>query len=354
MEQDIKDILETAVHAPSGHNYQPWQFFVRDNIIHIFNIPERDTTLFNFQQHGSLIAHGALIENIVIAAKAHGYTAHVSLFPDQQEPRHIASVALQVTILADKDILYDYIRARATNRKPYKKTPLESQHRERLLATLSGNNAGEIRFIEERSEIESLAGIFTLNEVLLFQNFHMHQSLFPHILWNAKEDAEKKLGLYLKTFELPPPAQSMFRLFRHWPIANLLARIGFPKVIAQQNKKLYAASSAIGAILLQDEKPRNFIEGGRVLQRMWLQAAKDGLSVQPVTGLLYLARRAATETDLHFTEAERILLLDAHEQIRKIFEVKDETMMMTFRIGYGEKPSAHAQKLAPEIHFDHM
>jgi hypothetical protein len=62
---EIKEILELAVNAPSGHNSQPWRFVIQDNTIQIFNIPDKDKTLFNWKQKGSLTAHGTLIENIV-------------------------------------------------------------------------------------------------------------------------------------------------------------------------------------------------------------------------------------------------------------------------------------------------
>lgn len=65
--EDIKKILEAAVQAPSGDNSQPWRFEIRDRDgeIRIFNIPERDKSLYNYGQMASCVAHGALIENNV-------------------------------------------------------------------------------------------------------------------------------------------------------------------------------------------------------------------------------------------------------------------------------------------------
>lgn len=349
MNQDLRNILEIAVHAPSGHNYQPWQFLIQGNTIHIHNIPERDTTLFNFRQRGSFIAHGALIENIIIAARTHGYAAQVKLFPDLHNPNLIASVVFEPTPSKTNEPLYEYIRTRSTNRKPYKVLPLQKHHREDLLKTPTEVADGEIRLIEDRTLLESLAEILTLNEMLVLQNFHMHQSLFPHILWNAKEDQERKLGLYLKTFELPPPGRVMFRLLQHWPITKQLAKLGLPKIVAKQNKKLYASSSAIGVILLKDEANQDFITGGRIMQRMWLKSTKNGLSVQPVTGLLYLAQRVLSDDQKYFTNKEKKLIIDAYERIKNVFQIKNEVMMMIFRIGYGDQPSARAQKLAPQF-----
>ncbi len=58
--EDIKKILEMAVYAPSGENCQPWRFEVRDSKIDIFNLPERDQSLYNHGQMASYFAHGVL------------------------------------------------------------------------------------------------------------------------------------------------------------------------------------------------------------------------------------------------------------------------------------------------------
>ena len=64
--QVIEEILNLAVWAPSGDNCQPWRFEATDNKINIFNVPHKDQALYNFRQSGSLVAHGALVENILI------------------------------------------------------------------------------------------------------------------------------------------------------------------------------------------------------------------------------------------------------------------------------------------------
>jgi len=238
MEEAIKKILEVAVHAPSGHNFQPWKFKIKDNVIHVFNIPDRDTTLYNFEQAGSYMAHGALIENILIASLATGYIGDLILFPEINQPNLVATITLKPSNL-QVESLYPHITKRVTTRKPYQTIPLKPEHKSEIL------KIGNIALIEDQKQKEELAEAFALNELLLFNNYHMHQSLFPHILWTQEEN-EKMLGLFIKTFELPPPIQGAFKLFAYWPVAKFVKAIGFPKIVIMQNKKLYASASAIG------------------------------------------------------------------------------------------------------------
>ena len=75
----IEKIIFAGTQAPSGHNAQPWEFVVEGDTIHIVNLPDEDTTIFNFNQNGAFIAHGAALENMIIAAAEYGYEATPSI-----------------------------------------------------------------------------------------------------------------------------------------------------------------------------------------------------------------------------------------------------------------------------------
>src|SRR3989344_3031731 len=190
MQNEIKKILEVAVNAPSGENAQPWRFTVKDNQIFIFNISKRDQSLYNFSQKGSLVAHGTLIENIVIATSQNGYKADISLFPDLQEPNLTAVIKL-VETNPTEERFYPFIKERATNRKPY-------ENKKRAL--------GEAASVNER---------------VMFDNQFLHNFFFNHINWTEEEEKEKRIGFYIKTLELPPPARVLFKIIRYLPVIKI-------------------------------------------------------------------------------------------------------------------------------------
>ena len=103
----ILNILKAAVRAPSGDNSQPWRFEVsNNNNIKIYNLPEKDNPIFNYKQRGSHIAHGALIENIIIAAKENGMNVKVNLFPQGTSSDFIAEIDLLPDQSIKKDPLF--------------------------------------------------------------------------------------------------------------------------------------------------------------------------------------------------------------------------------------------------------
>ena len=92
MSEDIQKILEAGCRAPSGSNSQPWRFMVKDNQISIFALPEKDHPILNFRHRGTWVAHGALLENILITSSHLGYKTDVKLFPDKDYPKFIAKI----------------------------------------------------------------------------------------------------------------------------------------------------------------------------------------------------------------------------------------------------------------------
>lgn len=101
MKEIIKKILEAAIHAPSGENNQPWKFLLKGNMIDVFNIPERDRSLYNFRQQGLFLAHGALLENIVIASSALACKVEINIFPNKRNPNHVANIILNKAEIND-------------------------------------------------------------------------------------------------------------------------------------------------------------------------------------------------------------------------------------------------------------
>ncbi len=341
----VKELIARAIHAPSGDNSQPWQFSFDGNAVILSNLPNADETLYNFRQRGSYVAHGAVIENLSLVAGESGYDLDIQLFP------HIPGATAKISFVPGTkraSALTQKIEERATNRKSYKQTPFESGHRKILEDTFAGNTGVQLRFIEQREDIDTLAKTVSLNEQLLMENRPLHDFLFSIIRWNAGE--ERKLpGLYLKTMELPPPVQIMFRfVLRHWGAVEALNHIGLSRFIPKQSALVYAASSAFGAIILSGDANEDFVAAGRAFQRMWLTATGEGMSIQPTTALPYLMQRVTANEASAFTPEHRALISKAYGNISRTFHLEGrEHIAMLFRIGYGDKPTAVSLKTRP-------
>ena len=346
MMSTIQRILEESVNAPSGDNSQPWRFTVDGDTISVFNVADGDPTLYNFLQRGSYLAHGALVENIVLRAGKAGFSAAVEPFPGI--PDCTARVIL-TSAPARENPIADAVQKRTTNRKPYEMRPLESSHRD-ALASVPLEPGVTVSFAEGEQLIESIAETVSVNERLLMENPHLHKALFSMIRWTERDERTRP-GLYLKTMEFPLPVQFLFRtLLRSWPIVRALNVLGLSTVIPRQSAQGYRASSAFGAIVLRSESDTDFFNAGRVFERVWLTATNLGLSVQPVTAIPYLVQRVRAGQAHAFSDAHKQYIREAGDALSTyIGLVPDQHIAMLFRIGYGAAPTAHSYKASPVI-----
>jgi len=347
----FEKIIQAGALAPSGENCQPWKFLVRNNQIFVFNLPERDLSVYNYKQRGALVAHGALIENMVTAASAMGYLARIDLLPDKNDSNCVSTITLNRGE-PERDTLYPFIHSRTTNRKPYKTRPLTSQHKKELENTQEEVSGGKVILVDVPEQIELLANASSINERVMFENPQLYNFFYSHITWTKEEDEKKKIGFYVKTLEMPFPAQKGLRFFSSWKLLNLINKVGFSKAVANQNAKNYASCAAMGIVWVPSNTDRDFIISGRIMERIWLKVTKMGLSLQPLTGVLFLMQRIFDGETSNFLPYQVALIQKAYADIGSSFGVKKGTIAMMFRIGDGGSPTARASRLAPEVRFE--
>ena len=151
----LLEILRDACRAPSGDNVQPWRFRWDGSTLSLYNIPDIHNPYLDFEERGAYIAHGALLENLAIAAPHYGYNASITLFPDLGVPDLVACIAFAPSVAYD-DPLYTAISKRATNRRPYASRALTSDTRVALRDVAMPKDITLI-LIEDTTKKEALA-----------------------------------------------------------------------------------------------------------------------------------------------------------------------------------------------------
>lgn len=345
----IKDILNLAIYAPSGDNSQPWKFRIKENSIDIILIKAFDKSLYNFQEAGSLFAHGALVENIEIISTKYGFNTTVNYFPNGRQSDVVVTINLHKDKSIKEHLLFPYIKLRHTNRKFYDGKTLSQDQKNSLINIAPEIESAEVRFIENLIKQKSLIEAISFNDRLLFENKYIHDILFQIINWTEEEDKQKGTGLFIKTLELSPDQRVAFRKFRSWNTVKVLNKLGIPKLMAKQTQRLYSTSAAIGVVIIDSDTPQNYLLAGRVFQRLWLLATKEGLSIHPVTGIVYLAKRVKGGDYSRLSQKDRELIMEADKRIGKSFNLEKQNITMLFRIGHSEKPSARSSRLPLKI-----
>lgn len=350
MKETVGKILEESVYAPSGENCQPWKFAVDGSNIHIFNVPEADASLYNFEQKGSYVAHGALIENIVIAALKYGYKTSVKLFPIKEEPNLVATLTLDPTNPRELSS-YQYIANRCTNRKEYAHKKLSPDQNKQLIETARETGFGELRIIDDEESLNILGKALAVNEQIIFENKKLHNFFYEHIIWD-EEDQGKAGGFYIKTLEFLPHQLKGVKIFKNWLILKILNKIGkVSRMIAKENAEKYANSGALAVVVAKGNGREDFVNAGRVAEKVWLKATELGLSVHPCTGVIYFMERIKSGDADDFSQTHLETINNAYADIARTFGVEGKTVPMLFRIGYADDPSARSLRMKPNILF---
>ncbi|MDX9708227.1 MAG: hypothetical protein RBT64_01620 [Trichloromonas sp.] len=337
----IAHLLKLAAAAPSGDNCQPWKLVLDEGRLQLFNRPDQDTSLYNHAQRASLLAHGALLENLAIAAPGLGLRVEIRLFPDPAAPEHVAEVLFADGDTA-KDPLNDWIERRCTNRKKYVPIPLTEFQRRELVAAPADGAVARVHLAHEPGEVRTLAGLLAKNDRLVFENRNLHAFLFDHLRWSDEEARTTGDGMDIKTLELAPPDRLAFPLLKHWPLVGFLNRLGLPHLIEHTALKLLGSSAGIAGVSLPDLEPATLVRGGRGMQRFWLQATALGLAVQPVAGLALLVQRLRSGNNDELDEAQRALVTEVGAGLDGVFGNAGHPLVMCFRLGTCAPPSARA------------
>lgn len=345
----LEKLLNVAVHAPSGDNCQPWKFRKRNEELQIFNCPERDTSVYNTGQRASLIAHGALLETLSIAAEHEGQSAEITLFPDQSQPNYIASVRLSAGRAASHP-LFPYITVRTTNRKRYRPVKLDSSQKEALLKAGDAPGLGRVALFSEGEGRQALMNAVALNDQIVLENRFLHAFLFEHLRWSEQEAQEYKDGMDLATLELSTINRAVFRVLRHWSVVQFMNLFGLSKRIGMEARKQALSASALGLLTIPDTRPGDFVRGGMLLQRVWLEATRLGLSFHLMAGSAFLLQQAHEGGHEKISPQHTSLLKAADQRVREKCAVPDrEALLGVFRIGSSDGPSARSLRRAAII-----
>ncbi len=120
-------LIAMAARAPSVHNSQPWRFAVGDDAIDLYADPGRKLQADPLGRE-MLISCGAALFGLRLAVRSLGYQPRVSLLPDPDDLRLLATIRLgapqPMTSLESQ--MVDAIPHRHTHRGPFAAEPLPS------------------------------------------------------------------------------------------------------------------------------------------------------------------------------------------------------------------------------------
>jgi nitroreductase len=342
----ISEIVRAGLLAPSGENTQPWTFAWNRPVFTIHYDRARAGSPLNANHSASLISLGAVLANLEIAASERGYRLEKTSTPAVTggSPNQVAAIRF-ISDVPRPHPLSQAIAERCTNRRPYAAIDLLQSEIGQLEQAVAAVPNARLDFVSERPAIGRLASILARFDEIYFLNRRMHDDLYKWLRWSKKDADEKKDGLSVASLEMNIFDRWGVKLAASWRFARFLGKSRLSAFIVKRAERQYRASGAYGIITMPGSSPDNFVQGGESFQKMWLTATRLGLSLQPISGLMFLLLRKRLGLTSEPEPENRDHYQKSVDELASFFPVLHaRTPVMIFRIGKAEAPSDRAMR----------
>lgn len=352
-EENIQEIVKAGSAAPSAGNNQPWKWYFDSFNLWLFHDLKRSHSYGDFRNIASYVALGAAIENAELKANELNINLKTDIFPYSDNKENPVAVMRiyknNEPASIKKDQLSAYIYQRHTNRKSGSGAKIPDEIFKELNDSVKKIPGATFHYTEAEKDIARLANVLGTAERLRIFIPEGHYDLFEKELrWTNEEARITGDGIDLETFEVSPTEYIGLRLARSPETIQLLKDWNSGKALEKLTRKGINSSSAIGLITMPAFSPDNFVLGGKAVERMWLSANRNNISVQPMlAALLHFAR-------LHEGQGKERMPLKIKENFEDLYreysdiwgnDRKNKTDIFLFRLGITEAPAIKSYRL---------
>jgi len=289
----IKAIVEAGIAAPSGGNAQPWKFLYEGNRLYVFHDVHFSHSLLDHNHLGSYLAIGAAIENIAIKSAALGFEVAAHNFPIVGDKRLVAVLTFEKKQLPQAYTqLENGLTIRHTNRVNTIKPEVPPAAFEQLQKSISAYPGAELLFIQDVQQMKALGELLATAEMLRILHPRGHYDTFTHELrWTKEENEEKRDGLDVATLGVSLNELVALKVAEDANAIDALRQIRGGAAFKKMVNKAVGNSAALGIITMPVYTETDFLNGGRAVERVWIESNLLGLSFQPLTQLVFLLAR---------------------------------------------------------------
>jgi hypothetical protein len=277
-------LVRAAILAASPHNTQPWLFKVTNSSIELYIDTKRNVGALDPFLREEHIGMGCALENLMLAAAAHGYQATATLLPGklgpipaESKPELLARVDL-VSGKHEETDLYDAIPRRHTNRSAYNpQKPIPPQFVDTLGRLASEEPDVKLFLFTAEADRKKIVEISSAANTEIYSDPDVERGSDRWIRINWSEVQKFRDGLSIDAFGLPPIATGVAKMMPLWLLKRVASRSE-----ANGYSDLMLTAPLIGIIAVRDRYDRGHcLRAGRIWQRAHLLATARGLAGRP-------------------------------------------------------------------------
>lgn len=221
----------------------------------------------------------------------------------------------------------DVVRRRKTTNGPFLPGPIKPEH-QRLLVEVAGMapshfNSQPWRFviIDDRGTIEEIARISGESMTQVFKEGTFFKRYRPYFRFSEEEMERRRDGIYFD--QLPKVLKPFTRQIFSDTVGALMNRLGVPKTLGGDNRRLVEGSPLILAVLLDKTEYRpgelsgfySVFGMGAAIENIWLTTVELGMGIQFISFPMEVPER--------------------WKEIQALLKVPDDLELMAmYRLGY--------------------
>lgn len=331
----LRYLVMAGIQAPSGDNAQPWKFSITDNQVSVWIDPDADHSFFNVNQIASITSCGAAIENIKVASSLFGVEPEIELKDD------VSGIGTRIHFKPmahiQKDPLHEFIWKRHTNRTMFRQESFPKSVLSLLDYSISDFPGATLHVVTQREDIKKLAKIVYAIDRIRTEHRSLHEHLMKMIRFSPEEVEKTGDGLPLKNLQAGPAGEVFLKISKPWAVMDAFNKAGIDRMVALHSYQGIINSSAAMLLTVEGKGNKDFLMGGRALERVWLELTRQGYHVQPMTAITLFFMRLFLNQGRGFLKKHEDLLDSVKDDYFKLFQGVDieNGQVMLFRVGHG-------------------
>lgn len=289
-ESKVKELVELACKAPSGGNSQPWRWIYKDSCLLLFNPYLPNLSTLDFDGRASQVAIGAALENLEIATTKHGLSIEINLNCEKALSSLVATIYFfeKKNVSTQIETLYQAINYRITNRQLGQREYIEDELLAQLKNQASMFEDAQVKFFTEPDALNEIGEVLGELEKIRILDERSHLDFVNEIRWTEEENERKRDGVDLATLDITNAERAGLQISRNKNVIGLVDKWQGGGAFKKLTKKSIDSASAVGVISMSQSDAEQYINGGRLLQKIWLKANANDISFQPMSASLFM------------------------------------------------------------------
>jgi hypothetical protein len=268
--QRLRELVKSAVLAPSSHNSQPWLFHIPINcaFVELYADRARALPVVDPMDRELTMSCGSALYNLRLAARHAGFTDLVELLPDPDDRDLVARLRLGAPYVAtaEEEALFAAIERRRTNRRPFLARPIPDDVLEGMRKGALAEGA-MLTIVREPAVRERVAELIAVADRRQGANPAFRRELASWMHPNRSRTSDGMPGYAFGLGDWLSYAGPLVVRTFDWGDGR-----------AAKDRELAIGSPYMGVLWTLGDTPREWITAGQALQHLLLRATTAGVS----------------------------------------------------------------------------